>query len=191
METMGNLRRTHYCGEVSMADVGTEMVCAGSIAKSRDKGGIIFADLRDSSGILQLVFDDGTPAEVFSKAQSLRSEDGVSARGVLRSICHAVRAVKLAVFIHRNQIHTYAPFVHMQIVCGYGVKRPKRVTRPVLNTAVTRAAHYSVAVYRQRIALLALKARKRLFIRIIYRHTVRGVAGIGRSIYHIIPPVML
>ena len=55
METMGNLRRTRYCGEVRLADAGQEMVVAGSVAKCRDKGGIIFVDLRDTSGILQLV----------------------------------------------------------------------------------------------------------------------------------------
>lgn len=84
METMGNLRRTRYCGEVSMADVGQEMTVCGSIARSRDKGGIIFADLRDTTGILQLVFDEDTPAEVFAKAEGLRSEYVVICRGVLR-----------------------------------------------------------------------------------------------------------
>ena len=94
METMGNLRRTRYCGEVSLADAGSELVVAGSVAKSRDKGGIIFCDLRDTTGILQLVFDDGTPAEVFSKAQSLRSEYVVIARGVLRE--RAAKTDKIA-----------------------------------------------------------------------------------------------
>ncbi len=84
METMGTLRRTHYCGEVRLPDAGQEMVVAGSIAKCRDKGGIIFADLRDTSGILQMVFDDGTDREVFAKAQSLRSEYVVIAKGLLR-----------------------------------------------------------------------------------------------------------
>ena len=55
METMGSLRRTNYCGEVSMSNVGQEMTVCGSIARARDKGGIIFADLRDTTGILQLV----------------------------------------------------------------------------------------------------------------------------------------
>ena len=84
MKTMGDLRRTHYCGEVSLAQAGQEMTVCGSIAKSRDKGGIIFADLRDSSGILQMVFDQDTPAEAFAEAQALRSEYVVIARGVLR-----------------------------------------------------------------------------------------------------------
>ena len=58
METMGNLRRTRYCGTVRAADAGTEMTVCGSVAKCRDKGGVIFADLRDTSGILQLIFND-------------------------------------------------------------------------------------------------------------------------------------
>lgn len=47
METMGTLRRTNYCGEVSLANAGQEMTVCGSIARARDKGGIIFADLRE------------------------------------------------------------------------------------------------------------------------------------------------
>ena len=54
METMGSLRRTNYCGEVSMSNVGQEMTVCGSIARARDKGGIIFADLRDTTGICSL-----------------------------------------------------------------------------------------------------------------------------------------
>ena len=81
---MGNLRRTDYCAEVGLADVGREMTVCGSIARARDKGGIIFADLRDTTGILQLVFDEDTPAEVFAKAEHLKSEYVVIARGTLR-----------------------------------------------------------------------------------------------------------
>ena len=84
METMGNLRRTHYCGGLRIADAGSEITVAGSIAKCRDKGGIVFADLRDTSGILQLVFDDSTDKEVFEKASSLKSEYVVIAKGTLR-----------------------------------------------------------------------------------------------------------
>ncbi len=93
-ETMGTLRRTHYCGEVRLAQAQQEMIVCGSIAKSRDKGGIIFADLRDSSGILQLVFDEDTPKDVFTKAQSLRSEYVVICKGVLRE--RAAKTNKIA-----------------------------------------------------------------------------------------------
>jgi aspartyl-tRNA synthetase len=93
-ETMGKLRRTQYCGEVSMALAGQEMTVCGSIARSRDKGGIIFADLRDTTGILQLVFDEDTPKEVFSKAETLRSEYVVICRGTLRE--RAAKTDKIA-----------------------------------------------------------------------------------------------
>ena len=84
METMGNLRRTHYCGTLRARDAGTQMTVAGSIAKCRDKGGVIFADLRDTTGILQLIFDDSTDRAVFEKASGLKSEYVVIAAGTLR-----------------------------------------------------------------------------------------------------------
>mgnify|MGYP002609132785 CR=1 FL=1 len=84
METMGNLRRTHYCGTLRARDAGIQMTVAGSIAKCRDKGGVIFADLRDTTGILQLIFDDSTDRAVFEKASGLKSEYVVIAAGTLR-----------------------------------------------------------------------------------------------------------
>ena len=94
METMGSLRRTDYCGELSLADAGREMTVCGSIARARDKGGIIFADLRDTTGILQLVFDEDTPKDVFAKAESLKSEYVVICRGALRE--RAAKTDKIA-----------------------------------------------------------------------------------------------
>ena len=84
MESMGNLRRTHYVGALRAKDAGTEMTVAGSVAKCRDKGGVIFADLRDTTGILQLIFDDSTDRAVFEKAAGLKSEYVVMAKGTLR-----------------------------------------------------------------------------------------------------------
>ncbi|MDD4849441.1 MAG: aspartate--tRNA ligase [Gemmiger sp.] len=94
MESMGSLRRTQYCGEVSMANVGQQMTVCGSVARSRDKGGIIFTDLRDTTGILQLVFDEDTPRDVFAKAQSLKSEYVLICRGTLRE--RAAKTDKIA-----------------------------------------------------------------------------------------------
>ena len=94
METLGSLRRTNYCGEVSLAMAGQEMTVCGSIARARDKGGIIFADLRDTTGILQLVFDEDTPKDVFAKAESLKSEYVVICRGKLRE--RAAKTDKIA-----------------------------------------------------------------------------------------------
>ena len=70
------------------------MTVCGSIARARDKGGIIFADLRDTTGILQLVFDEDTPKDVFAKAESLKSEYVVICRGKLRE--RAAKTDKIA-----------------------------------------------------------------------------------------------
>ena len=83
-ETMGALRRTHYCGEVTESDIGTTITVAGFVQRQRDKGPLVFVDLRDRSGILQLTFDDTTDRTVFDKAKSVKSEYVLIARGVLR-----------------------------------------------------------------------------------------------------------
>ena len=84
MDKMGTLRRTDYCGELTAAKAGSTVTACGSIAKSRNLGGVIFADLRDTTGILQLAFDDGTDRTVFEKAAGLKSEYVVVAQGTLR-----------------------------------------------------------------------------------------------------------
>ena len=79
-ETMKGLKRTHRCTEVTTATVGQTVTVMGWVQKSRNKGGIIFVDLRDRSGLLQIIFEQGDDpqrfvgAEEFAKAESLRSE---------------------------------------------------------------------------------------------------------------------
>ena len=84
MDKMGALRKNIACGELRKADVGREVTAGGFVAKCRDLGGLIFADLRDNSGIVQLCFDEDTPREVFEKASGLHSEYVVLAKGVVR-----------------------------------------------------------------------------------------------------------
>lgn len=84
LDKMGTLRRTQYCGTVTEADIGKEMVVAGWVQRRRDLGQIIFIDLRDRTGILQLAFDDATDRAVFDKAESTRSEYVLMAKGILR-----------------------------------------------------------------------------------------------------------
>ena len=81
-DTMQGLRRTHYCGEVE--GIGNTLTVAGFVQRVRDKGGLIFIDLRDRTGIVQLVFDDDTAPEVFEKAKQVKSEYVLMAQGVLR-----------------------------------------------------------------------------------------------------------
>ena len=74
METIKGLKRTHYCGELRLADVGKEVTLFGWCQRQRDLGNLIFIDLRDRTGITQLSFNDTTDRDVFAKAQSVRSE---------------------------------------------------------------------------------------------------------------------
>ncbi|MCM1215270.1 MAG: aspartate--tRNA ligase [Lachnospiraceae bacterium] len=74
-ESMSGLKRTHRCGELSTANVGETVTVMGWVQKQRNKGGIIFVDLRDRSGILQVIFEESDcGAEDFGKAEKLRSE---------------------------------------------------------------------------------------------------------------------
>lgn len=82
-DLMTGLHRTHYCGEVE--GEGSEVTVGGFVQRVRDKGSLIFIDLRDRTGIVQLVFDDTTDADIFSKAKTLKSEFVIMAKGLLRS----------------------------------------------------------------------------------------------------------
>ena len=75
--------RTDYCGEVNVADVGEIITVAGWVHRRRDHGGIIFVDLRDTSGLLQLVFDP-EHQDLFSEAEKLRGEYVLSVTGTIR-----------------------------------------------------------------------------------------------------------
>ena len=81
-DNMKGLKRTCYCGEVE--GVGKEVVVGGYVQKIRDLGNLIFIDLRDRTGIVQLAFDDGTDRAMFEKASSCRSEYVLLVKGTIR-----------------------------------------------------------------------------------------------------------
>lgn len=82
-ESIKGLKRTHYCGELRLSDSGKEVTVFGWCQKQRDLGNLIFIDLRDRTGIVQLSFNDTTDREVFEKAQSVRAEFVVAAVGTV------------------------------------------------------------------------------------------------------------
>lgn len=84
MDNMSGLKRTHYCGEFSIKDEGKTVVVCGWVAKQRDLGVLIFVDLRDRTGIVQLAFDDKTEKDIFDKAFKVRSEFVLMAKGIVR-----------------------------------------------------------------------------------------------------------
>ena len=77
-------RRTHYCGTVRESDIGNEVCVMGWVQKQRDLGNLIFIDLRDRTGIVQLAFDDKSEKEIFDKAFGIRAEYVLAAHGVVR-----------------------------------------------------------------------------------------------------------
>ena len=79
LDTMGTLRRTVYCGEVS--EIGSEAVVCGFVERVRNKGGVIFIVLRDRTGVVQLLFNDKTDPAVFEKAEQVRGEYVLMAKG--------------------------------------------------------------------------------------------------------------
>ncbi len=82
MDTMQGLKRTCYCGEVE--GIGKEVTVGGYVQKVRDLGNLIFIDLRDREGIVQLAFDDSTDREIFEKAGSCHAEYVLMAKGTVR-----------------------------------------------------------------------------------------------------------
>ncbi|MGN1123205.1 MAG: aspartate--tRNA ligase [Eubacterium sp.] len=83
MESIKGLKRTNYCGELRLADAGKEVTLFGWCQRQRDLGNLIFIDLRDRTGIVQLSFNDTTDREIFAKAQSVRAEYVVAAVGTV------------------------------------------------------------------------------------------------------------
>ncbi len=90
-ESMKGLKRSHRASEVSSANIGEKVTVMGWVAKQRNKGGIIFVDLRDRSGILQIIFEeDKCGSENFAKAEKLRSEFVIAVEGVVEKRAGAV-----------------------------------------------------------------------------------------------------
>lgn len=90
-ESIKGLKRTHRCGEVTKANIGEAVTLMGWVQKGRNKGGIVFVDLRDRSGIMQLIFENGSIDEIgFEKAGKLRSEFVIAVTGIVEARSGAV-----------------------------------------------------------------------------------------------------
>jgi aspartyl-tRNA synthetase len=81
LDFLGNLKRTHYCGELRAKDAGSDVVVMGWVARRRDLGNLLFLDVRDRSGIVQVVFNKETQPEAHVKAEQARSEFVLAVEG--------------------------------------------------------------------------------------------------------------
>ena len=83
-ETMKGLKRSHRCTELSAANIGEKVTVMGWVQKNRNKGGLVFVDLRDRSGLLQIIFEEGSTEQVyFDKAGKLRAEFVIAVTGTI------------------------------------------------------------------------------------------------------------
>ena len=90
-ESMMGLKRTHRCAELSQANIGEKVTIMGWVQKNRNKGGLVFVDVRDRSGLIQVVFEEGgTEKELLDKAAKLRSEFVVAVVGTVEARSGAV-----------------------------------------------------------------------------------------------------
>ncbi|MCP3677228.1 MAG: aspartate--tRNA ligase, partial [Deltaproteobacteria bacterium] len=81
LEQLGDWKRSAYCGDITADSIDTEIVLMGWVQRRRDHGGLIFIDLRDRTGIMQVVFNPETDAEAHRQAHSIRSEYVLAVKG--------------------------------------------------------------------------------------------------------------
>ena len=104
MDTLADFERTHSCGTITEQQADQEVVLCGWVARRRDHGGLIFVDLRDRSGIVQVVFSSAMGEQAFTKAESLRTEFVIAVKG----------AVKLRA---ADTVNSNMPTGHIEIDC--------------------------------------------------------------------------
>ena len=85
LDRLNGMKRTDYCGTLRLSDKGKRVVVCGWVQRQRDLGSLIFVDLRDRTGIVQLAFDDATEREIFERAGAVRSEYVLMAEGIVRA----------------------------------------------------------------------------------------------------------
>ena len=129
LEFMGDMRRTHYCGVLRKENENEEVVVCGFVQRQRNLGQLIFIDLRDRTGIVQLSFDDSTDREIFEKANATRSEYVVMAKGIVKirsSINKEIPTGEIEVAVNKYKILSTAETPPFEIVENSNVKEELR-----------------------------------------------------------------
>ncbi|MBE6622086.1 MAG: aspartate--tRNA ligase [Ruminococcaceae bacterium] len=131
-----NDKRTKYCGEFRESDVGTRACVMGWVQKARDLGSLIFIDLRDRTGIVQLAFDDNTARDVFDLAFTARSEYVLCAKGVVRqrsSVNDAIPTGHVEIAVDELKVLSVAQTPPFEIVENSNVKPELRLKHRYLD----------------------------------------------------------
>ena len=104
LDGMGSLRRTHKCGEIMTASVGDEVTLCGWVNVRRDHGGVIFIDLRDKTGIVQVVFRPESAPEAHDRAHRLRNEWVLMVRGEIEERSEETVVQTLGDHVHAHAV---------------------------------------------------------------------------------------
>lgn len=129
-DNMEGLKRTDYCGTLSVKDEGREVIVCGWVQRQRDLGQLIFIDLRDRTGIVQLAFDDGTNRNIFDKAFTVRSEFVLMAKGEVRhrsSENNDIPTGKIEIFVTDLRVLGAAETTPFEILDDTGAKEELRL----------------------------------------------------------------
>ena len=129
LEFMGNMRRTHYCGTLRKTNEGEEVTVCGFVQRQRNLGQLIFVDVRDRTGIVQLSFDDTTEKSIFEKANATRSEFVVIAKGIVKirsSINKEIPTGEIEIAVNEYKILSTAETPPFEIVENSNVKEELR-----------------------------------------------------------------
>ncbi len=130
LDKMGNLHRTNYCGEVTNEFIGQEVIVCGFVQKVRNLGNLIFIDLRDRTGIVQLAFGDTTEKEIFEKAESVHSEYVLMAKGAVKkreSINTEIKTGDIEIIVNDLRILSKAQTPPFEITDKTDVKEELRL----------------------------------------------------------------
>ena len=153
---MNGLKRTNYCGELSAENIGSEVVVCGFNQKTRDLGNLIFIDLRDRTGIVQLAFDDATDREIFEKAKSARAEFVLMAKGTVRkreAVNHDIKTGEIEVFVTDFRVLNKAQTPPFEITDNTNVKEELRLKYRYLD--LRRSVMQNYIITRHKIAKVA------------------------------------
>ncbi len=105
IDFLGDLKRTGYCGDLDKKDVNREVVLLGWVQRRRDLGGLIFVELRDRQGIVQVVFNPEINPQAHEKAQSIRSEYVLGVQGTVVMRPEGTANPKMST----GEIHSHSP----------------------------------------------------------------------------------
>ena len=130
LDRMNGMKRSRYCGTLRESDIGEKVVVAGFVQRQRDLGQLIFIDLRDRTGIVQLAFDDKTDREIFSKAWEVRSEYILMAEGTVRersSVNNEIPTGKIEIEVTTLKVLGCAETPPFEILDDTGAKEDLRL----------------------------------------------------------------